>query len=262
MYLAKYHSRLPTLNGVNATNALNPFSAKYYVAYPEDIKMLGLSFSTNIGDLAWSGEISHKQDVPVQMNGSMLVGAILRGGLDATNPASSLVSPGSGTDVQGYTLFDVTQLQTTFIKFYDQVLGASRLTLATELGWTHVHGLDESATSLKYGRNGAFGYTGGDNDGFVTQDSYGYVLRANLTYPDAFSGVNLTPQVSFKHGIEGYGPQPGAQFNEDEKTLSLTLTADYLNKYTVQAGYTSFFGGDYNSLEDRDFFSLSASVSF
>jgi hypothetical protein len=44
--------------------------------------------------------------------------------------------------------------------------------------------------------------------------------------------------------------------------LSLSLTGEYLNQYSVQLAYTNFFGGDFNELEDRDFVSLSASVAF
>ncbi|WP_415904417.1 DUF1302 domain-containing protein [Neptuniibacter sp. QD48_55] len=283
LYFSRYHSRLPVTSGVNSSvsaadlptiaGGVSPaaaaivaaFDSEYFVEYPEDIEMIGLSFNTNIGDIAWSGEISHKTDVPVQINGPLLVGAILQqnvGGVGNTAADNLIASAGAGGEVSGFTPFDVTQVQTSFVKFYDQVLGASRLTMVGELAWTHVHDLDESANALKYGRNGAFGYAAGDTDGFVTQDSYGYVLRANLNYPNAFAGVNLTPQISFKHGLEGYGPQPGAAFNEDEKTLGLSLTADYLNKYQVQLSYTDFFGGDFNSIEDRDFLSISASVSF
>ncbi len=242
----------------------------YMTSYPEDIEMIGMSFNTNIGDVAWSGEISHKRDVPVQINGPLLVAAVMRQHMPALGQTASgnaaadalVRNAGPGNLVQGYSEFDITQAQTTFVKFYDQVLGASRLSLVGELAWTHVHGLDEGANALKYGRNGAYGYTAGDTEGFVTQNSFGYVARANLTYPNAFAGVNLTPQISFKHGLKGYGPQPGAAFNEDAKTLGFSLTADYLNKYSVQLSYTDYFGGDYNEMEDRDFLSLSASVSF
>ncbi|NRP09418.1 MULTISPECIES: DUF1302 domain-containing protein [unclassified Marinobacterium] len=287
-YLAKYHSRFPISSGIKSntspadiaaslarTYGINTptaaavvaaFDSEYFVEYPEDIKMIGLSFNTNVGDVAWSGEISHKKDAPVQINGPLLVGAILRqnvpGGIGNTAADNLIASTAAGGEISGYTPFDITQVQTSFIKFYDQVLGASRLALIGEAAWTHVHGLDEGANALKYGRNGAYGYASGDTEGFVTQDSYGYVLRANLNYPNAFAGVNLTPQISFKHGLEGYGPQPGAAFNEDEKTLGLSLTADYLNKYRVQLSYTDYFGGKFNSIEDRDFISLSASVSF
>ena len=288
LYAAQYNSRLPLISGVNtavsptalftslvgagvpvataqAQAAAAPFMSEYFVSYPEQTRMLGLSFSTSLGDIAWSGEISHKKDVPVQINGPLLVGAILTqfsGGIGNAGADNLISGAGLGSEIQGYSLLDVTQLQSTFIKFYDRVLGASRMTLIGELGWTHVHGLDEGVNELKYGRAGAFGYTAGDNDGFVTQDSYGYVARANLVYPNALAGISLTPQVSFKHGVKGYGPQPGAAFNEGEKSVSLSLTADYLNQYRVQLAYTDFFGGDYNALSDRDFLSLSASVSF
>jgi len=292
-YFAKYHSRLPVTSAVNtnttaaawggtfaaamgatggnqeasfATATGSMVDTTYFTSYPEDIEMVGLSFNTSIGDVAWSGEISHKRDVPIQINGPLLVAAIMRqhapGGSGNTAADQLISDAGLGGTIYGYSELDVTQTQTSFIKFYDQVLGASRLALIGELAWTHVHGLDEGANALKYGRNGAYGYEAGDTEGFVTQDSFGYVVRANLTYPNAFAGVNLSPQISFKHGLKGYGPQPGAAFNEDEKTLGLSLTADYLNKYSMQLSYTDYFGGTFNSIEDRDFFSLSASVSF
>ena len=270
LYAAKYHSRLPVASGIYNTGhpIISTLASEYYIEYPEDIKMLGLSFSTNIGDIAWSGEISHKTDVPMQINGTSLIAGILsvgatgNTGLDNHIKSSTNSGASPGSEVDGYTAFDISQFQTSLISFHDQVLGASRLALIGELGWTHVHGLDESANALKYGRHGSFGYTAGDNDGFVTQDSYGYVLRANLNYPNAFAGVNLKPEISLKHGVEGYGPAPGPAFREGEKTLGLSLTADYLNKYSVQISYSDYFGGDYNELEDRDFLSLSASVSF
>ncbi|MCV6612273.1 MAG: DUF1302 domain-containing protein [Amphritea sp.] len=293
LFYSRYHSRLPIISGIKTPNnptttALDPtlqaavlgslvtpqqaqqihgltqaFNSTYFVEYPEDINMIGLSFSTSIGDMAWTGEISHKRDVPVQLNGPMLVAAMLTLGTDTTNPASSRVSsaPFGGT-ISGYDEFNITQLQTGLIKNFDQVMGASRLTLVGELGWTHVHDLDEGDNAIKYGRNGIYGFSPSDDEGFVTQNSFGYIARATLNYPDVFAGVNLKPEVSLKHGLEGYGPQPGAVFNEDEKTLSMSLTADYLNQYQVQISYTNFFGGDFTPNKDRDFLSLSASVSF
>ncbi len=273
LYFAKYHSRLPIISGIKTDAAslgslgsLGVFQSKYFVEYPEDIKMLGLSFSSSLGDVAWSGEISHKRDVPVQMNGPMLVASMLALGNPLAapgNPANSLVAGTPfGGEIHGFTPFNVTQAQTSFVKFADQVMGASRLTLVGELGWTHIHDFDEGPDAIKYGRNGIFGFSPSDSEGFVTQNSYGYVVRANLAYSDVFAGVNLKPEVSFKHGLSGYGPQPGAAFNEDEKTLSLSLTADYLNQYSVQLAYTDFFGGNFNPIDDRDFISLSASMSF
>ncbi|MCV6588195.1 MAG: DUF1302 domain-containing protein [Marinobacterium sp.] len=282
LYFARYHSRLPLISGVKtpthpgtliaagvdpaAASTVAAFGSSYFIEYPEDIEIYGLSWNTTLGETAWSGEISHKKDAPIQINGPLLVASMLTLGTQTGNPANGSVVPtgveGLGTDIQGYQAFDITQIQSTFIHFIDRIWGASRMTLIGELGWTHIHDFDESASALKFGRNGAFGYTPGDQEGFVTQDSWGYVLRGKLEYPNAFAGVSLTPQLSFSHGVDGYGPQPGAAFNEGQKSLSLSLTGDYLSQYRVQLAYTSFFGGDFNALDDRDFLSLSASVSF
>ena len=98
------------------------------------------------------------------------------------------------------------------------------------------------------------------NDGYVTDSSWGYRIRAGLTYNDVFAGVNLTPSLAWSHDVDGYSPN--SNFNEGSKALSLSLGAEYLNRYTASLAYTDFSGGDYNTVVDRDFLSLSFAVSF
>jgi hypothetical protein len=50
----------------------------YYVDFPEDQQLAGVSFATNIAGVAVSGELTHKLDVPVQINTTQLVGAVLQ----------------------------------------------------------------------------------------------------------------------------------------------------------------------------------------
>ena len=98
------------------------------------------------------------------------------------------------------------------------------------------------------------------NDGYVTDSSWGYRVRAGLTYNDVFAGVNLTPSLAWSHDVSGYSPN--SNFTEGSKALSLGLNFEYLNRYTASLSYTSFSGGDYSTIKDRDFASLSFSVSF
>lgn len=300
-YFSRYHSRLPVISGLKTANnplatvpnadllAAKPsldaadairqqaagttfnqlhgltqaLNSQYFIEYPEDINMIGVSFNTNVGEVALSGEVSHRQDVPIQINGPSLVASMLTLGTQAGNPVNGRVASAAfGGYIQGWDKFDITQVQTTAIKTFNNVAGASRLALVGELGWTHIHNFDDSSDAIKYGRSGAFGYSPSDTKGFVTQNSVGYVARAALEYPNAFQGVTLTPQISFKHGISGNGPEPGAVFREGEKSLNLALRASYQETYQAELSFTSFFGGSYNALEDRDFVSLSASVSF
>jgi len=97
-----------------------------------------------------------------------------------------------------------------------------------------------------------------ENDGFYTSWSSGYRIRASLDYSNVIAGINLSPNVSWSHDVEGYGPN----FTEDAKAISIGLNADYGNKYNASISYTDFFDGKYNTAVDRDFASVSFSVSF
>ncbi|MDT4870861.1 hypothetical protein FQZ97_1059580 [compost metagenome] len=94
----------------------------------------------------------------------------------------------------------------------------------------------------------------------MTSTSWGYRARAIWDYNNAFAGVNLKPNISWSHDVDGYGPN--GLFNEGNKAVSLGLDAEYANTYTAGLSYTDFFGGDFNTSVDRDFVALSFGVNF
>ena len=262
--------------GTGAASAMVAGNSNYYMEYPEDIQLYGLSFSTTLPTgTAWSGEVSYRPNAPVQLNTT----DILYSGLTPLNPAVSILQGTPGQDQPGYRRKEITQFQTTLTHFVDQVMGASRLTLVGEAGVTHIGGL-EHTNEARYGRDPVFGpgpmnapgvceglNGAGENrskycedDGFATTTSWGYRARAILDYNDVFAGVNLKPNVSWSHDVDGYGPN--GVFNEGNKAISIGIDADYLNTYTASLSYTDFFGGDYNTLIDRDFLALSFGASF
>ncbi|MCY1362868.1 hypothetical protein D9M69_496060 [compost metagenome] len=209
---------------------------------------------------------------------------ILFAGLTPLNPDVSVLSGGPGQDLHGYRRKEITQFQTTFTHFFDQVMGASRLTLVGEIGVVHTGGL-ESTSKARYGRDPVFGpgplpnnqcvtLNAGtlgsptaenvakycEDDGFVTSTAWGYRMRAVWDYNDVFAGINLKPSIAWSHDVDGYGPN--GLFTEDAKAVSLGLDAEYQNTYTASLSYTDFFGGKYNTLIDRDFLALSFGVNF
>jgi len=311
-YFMNYHSRAPifsatgapasTFAGVRALpaqlQALAPLivagNSSYFVEYPEDIRLYGLSFSTTLPTgTAWSGEVSYRPNAPVQLNSTDILFAGVRPVGGALTNASLLSAP-PGTDLHGYRRKEITQFQTTLTHFFDQVMGASRLTLVGEVGVTHVGGL-ESTSDVRYGRDPVYGpgelpATGGQNtcvalntstingagpgaatnnrsrncndDGFTTATSWGYRGRAIWEYNDVFAGVNLKPNVAWSHDVSGYSPGPGGNFEEGRKAVSLGLDAEYQNTYTASLAYTNFFDGKYTTVDDRDFVALSFGVNF
>ena len=312
-YFMNYHSRAPIFSATGAPQSVyntaaalpGPFAAlapllvagnsNYFIEYPEDIRLYGLSFSTTLPTgTAWSGEISYRPNAPVQLNSTDILFAGVRP-LGGALTNASLLTGVPGQDLHGYERKEITQIQTTFTHFFDQVMGASRLTLVGEVGATYVGGL-ESRSDKRYGRDPVYGpgelpATGTvdtcanilnnstingagpgspqnnrsrncDNDGFTTSMSWGYRGRAIWEYNDVFAGVNLKPNVAWSHDVSGYSPGPGGNFEEGRKAVSLGVDAEYQNTYTASLAYTNFFDGKYTTVDDRDFVALSFGVNF
>ncbi|WP_404363797.1 DUF1302 domain-containing protein [Marinobacter sp.] len=305
-YYIKYNSRLPYVSGL-VNNPASPDTSgpnpqqrdpdldtaafpSYFVEYPENIDLYGISINTTLQGWSVGAEYSFRHDMPIQWNSFEL----LFGGNQVRGPNGEIVSKLeeqrleesgganlAGKPVDGFDRFDVSQAQFTLIKFFDQVMGASRLTFVSEVGATYVHDLPDESDA-RYGRSGTFGIgtipladgtdlcetlnSNPDNctaEGFVTSFSWGYRARFVWQYSNVFAGVNLFPQLAWSHDVQGYAPQPGGAFGEDQKSIGLSVQAVYQNQYTANIGYTNFFGGKpYNELTDRDFVSASVSYSF
>ncbi len=271
-YHMNIHSRLPGAS-INVATTATSFDATYYIEYAEDVQISGLSFSRGT-ESGWSlgGEVSLKQDFPINWNGNELIAA-------ANGQAFGLLYQREGGDanlggeITGYDVFDVWQAQMTFIKFFDQVAGASRLSFVSEVAASYIVDLGDGV----YGRSSAFGYgsdqancdTGvaatslNDNtsyctdEGFVEEFSAGLRVKASLDYPGALLGANLQPNMSF-----GYDHGTGTQFEDKRITTSIGVNFDYLNKYSGGIAYVQYDGSDYDQLDDRDNLSLNVKVSF
>ncbi|EJM24798.1 Protein of unknown function (DUF1302) [Pseudomonas sp. GM21] len=297
-YFMNYHSRNPLLSAVRTTGPGTPASSlnlirnsRYFVDYPEDIRLYGLSFQTNMGGTSLGGEVSYRPNMPLQLNSQDLINGSLG---TATSP---LVSTGFATStpggvINGYKRMPVLQTQMTATQFFDQVFGASRLTLVGEVGYNRINGLGETdGTDLRFGRSGIFGsgilpgaaglaacrgsvsqvpgQPAGvttptnpqqecNDKGFYDTDSWGYRARARLDYPNVFAGINLAPNLAWSHDVNGNGPN----FEEGLKAVSVGLDADYASTYTASLSYTDFFGGHFNTNGDRDFVALSFGANF
>jgi len=280
---------------------LNPaVDPLFFFEFPEDVETFGLSFNTNVGDWAWAGELTYRPDFPLQINTVDFLQALALGIVAEWSPMlPRSLAAGPGGVVSGFDNVEYTQFQTSVIKFFEQTWGADRISLAAEVGAVWLGGMDPN---VNYGRSSAYGantfepfnsqlpplpglppITGApiscnshpyqslgvvpntnpeycEDEGFTTDFSWGYRVRAAATYNSAIAGINLTPNVAWSHDVSGYSPAPN--FVEDRMALSVGVIADYLNVYQAELSYTSFFGADYNELQDRDFISVSVSVAF
>lgn len=284
-YYLNYHSRLPYAT-FDAFDRSQPGSflgrfqnPSYAAAFPEDIRLYGLSLNgvePNSG-VSLAGELSYRPNLPIAFNGPDATATAVLGAGASTAIAVPAGFMGSGQRLDGWTRKPVWQLTGSATQVFDNLLGATRLSLFGELGLVHVGDLGDE----RLGRNAAFGRTARldgapcnppagqvsnrfcDTGGLVSDWSWGYRLRASLEYSDVLPGLNLIPALNFRHDVEGYSYDPGGPFQEGQQALGLALTLNYLNDYSLELGYNEFFGSNrYSILDDRDFVSVSLKADF
>ncbi len=303
-YFINYHSRLPIVNARTGTASyLDPTgsnfrdyagTARYFISYPEDIKLFGFSFNTTLGQtgIALQGEISHRWDVPLQIDDIEILFAALGGladtptgsGFDALQAigaplqAGNQVGPlGFDEEVQGFIRRDVTQLQMTATKVFGNLFGANQVTVVGEAAITHVHDMPDK-DELRLNGPGTFvsgnealaRFHGPLANGFFESSkhfadatSWGYRLLARATYNNAIGSVTLLPRIAFAHDVSGITPGPSVNFVEDRKAVTIGLGADYQSQWSADLSYTTFFGaGRYNLINDRDFIAANIKYAF
>ncbi|GGF57201.1 DUF1302 domain-containing protein [Alteromonas lipolytica] len=273
------------INRDNITELQAFTEAKFY--YPEDIKLYGFSFNTNIGTTALAGEFAYRQDEPLQIDDvellymgmpEQLANAGLRpdlGGISQLNNIGRAVGPGE--TAQGYVFSDTWQAQFTVSHVFGPALGTDNLILLGEAGYVNIVDFpDPSVVRLNApgtGRTPSLEPTetgnprtglhtglsnGPETNPFATDDAWGYRLLAVADHNNVFAGINLRTRVTFSHDVKGTTPDPLFLFTEDTKSANISFTFDYLSKWSATASYSAFWGGigTTNLLSDRDFVSF------
>ena len=242
----------------------------YFIEYPEDIPLFGVSFNTEIGASGWAlqGEYSYRQDAPLQRAERALFAEALAPFTDclaqgAGAPACVGANAAAGryeADVVGFVQRHVSQIQATATKVFGPTMGADGVVFLAEAALMHVHDMPDSTTPLE---SSAGSVGEGDDRDYNDADatSWGYRLAARLDYNNAVGAVNLFPYLQFGHDVNGNSPAPSGPFIEGRTALTLGLRADYLSRWQADLGYTRYAGESYD-LSDRDFISASVKYSF
>ncbi|MBL4900675.1 MAG: DUF1302 family protein, partial [Colwellia sp.] len=312
LYYVNYHSRRPLFSGITADFTLptaeNPLTAisqdigfiaankiteenlyslstfsQVKLAYPEDIKMYAMSFNTTVGITAVAGEISYRQDEPLQIDDVELLFTAMpqqlaNAGLAPFDGISQLNDSngnpyGPGVAVKGFILSDTVQAQVTLTHLFGPTFGASQFVGLVEIGGIDIRDMPEPDVLRLNGpgtaRSGGTSVimsgvqNGTETNPFPTAFAWGYKVVGKLDYTNVFAGINVSPRVVFSHDVKGTTPDPLFLFVEDRKSIALGLSFDYQNRWSADVNYNTFFGGvgTTNQIEDRDYVSFSINYS-
>jgi hypothetical protein len=278
-------TQLALVNGSRTIALLNTAAtARYFIEYPEDIKMLGVSFNTALGNtgIAMQGEVSYKHGVPLQIDDVELLFATLSTLSPTYGTPNNQLGSYLGqydTEISGYRREDVWTAQTSLTKTFGPTLGASQFTLIGEVGAAYVPGLP-SKDVLRFDGMGTF--TSGSQaamnattspgstplpatpySAFADPFSWGYQLVGRLEYNNVFAGVNITPTVAFTHDVQGNTPLPLGNYLAGRKSINLVVEFSWQNSWSLEARYVNYFGASrYNLLSDRDYVATTLKYSF
>jgi hypothetical protein len=216
--------------------------ASYFATYPEDIDLVGLSFSTALrrtGTL-FAGEVSHHLDFPFQIALNPLLQTVFSPVLFDTDAKNGTVGDyGPSEVIPGFTRLDRTLVTTELAQIFRGRLWADQVLLSADLSWTRVHDIP-----------------GGSAPPLTSDDenSWGYRVQAVASYSGLFGGITVIPFVSFSHDFDGTTPAPVSTFVEDRKNLTMGVRAVYINRLVGEVRYSGFSGGGRaNTLRDRDY---------
>ncbi len=268
------------LNGNGAKNA------RYFADFPEDIRIYGLSFSSNIAGTSVFGEYSYRPNQPVQLASADLIpafagnpgaiGGAIGGDLTLGQDAINAVP---GSEYNGYDRRKISQLSLGFIKSFPQVFGSDSLNLTGEAGMKYMHDLP-SQSERRYSRTDMYGSDlasgsvkgcttgvptekyrkyGCSKDGFTSDFAWGYRLRAQLNYPGLFAGVNVSPFVTFGQDVKGWSYDNN--FVEGRLLGSVGAKAEYRQNYSAEVSWAST-GNTPFAPTDKDFVALSLRMGF
>ncbi|MDO8544139.1 MAG: DUF1302 domain-containing protein [Opitutaceae bacterium] len=254
-------------------------TGRYFTEYPEGLNMFGTSFNTALGKsgISWQGEVSLKNDVPLQVDDVELLFAALSTlapQFGANNQIGNFLGQ-YGREIPGYRRHKVWTAQTTLTKVFGPMLGSQQFTLLGEVGgvWANLPSKDV----LRY--DGAGTFTAGSQatmngagfpqlvatpyDAFADRFSWGYQVLGRLEYNNIFPNVTLFPTVAFTHDVRGNTPLPLGNYVRGRKSINVALEFSYRNAWSFELRYVNYNGaGRFNLLGDRDYFASTIKYSF
>ncbi|MET0775541.1 MAG: DUF1302 domain-containing protein [Pseudomonas mandelii] len=224
---------------INTLNSLS--TATYQMAYADNIKIVGLSLSKDVGGVSVGSDLNIRHNMPlasipavVSTNSPLGLGAgldLLPARTAATGVVYDTPQKGDSMAATGDTLHWTLNGLMTIAKtpVFDSA------TLLGELYYSNLLKLDSNNEALYKGKDT---YRGIDQP---TRDNWGIAVNFTPTWYQVFPGVDLNAPMSINVGLDGVSPVSGGGA-KDTGNYAIGLGAVVYNKYFVDLKYVDSFG--------------------
>lgn len=230
------------------TEPLPVDSVRPFLDYVENIQSYGMSFSTNLGEISWTGEVVFRPNQPLQVDPTDVGFAALQPVFPAqslnfgvvTLPGERVATPDyvetvyrgnknvqPNSYIRGYERFKTIAYNTSFLFLFgasDNPFGADQVTFLTELGAYQVIGLP-SLDQLQIAAVGTYYHHSAGVDGTGTPTASQQAVPANVRLnphyqEDGFAtdfsyGYRMLTQLSYEEVLQGLKVSPQFSFFHD-----------------------------------------------
>lgn len=246
-YAAQFHDKMPQFYARPGVNVRPGSVGDYVMVFGENIRTVGASVSTLVGETNVAAELSFRDNMPLVASGNAVI----------TN------ADANGKSRAAYPVGKTMHLNVSAIS----VFGASAL-------WEGASFIGE----LAYNRRLSISDNAGQLDPLATKDASALQFIFQPEYFQVVPGVDLQVPIGMSYGISGRSSVNGALFpSEHGGNVSIGVKADYQKTWQGSLNYTHYIGSagsvvrygtavpelSYQNFHgDRDFVSLSIQRSF
>ncbi len=247
VYAAQFHDKMPQFYARPGVNVRAGSIGDYVQVFAENIRTVGASVSTLVGETNVAAELSFRDNMPLVASGNAVI----------TGAASD--GKGNAAFPKGKTM----HLNVSAIS----VLGASPL-------WEGASFIGE----LAYNRRLAISDNASQLDPLATKDASALQFIFQPEYFQVVPGVDLQVPIGLSYGISGRSSVNGALFpSEHGGNFSIGVKADYQKTWQAGLNVTHYYGSvgsvvrygtavpelSYQNFHgDRDFVSFSLQRTF
>ena len=235
LYHIRFNEKTPQIYlrpgaGVDATVGK---IGEYALVYPEDIRLIGASFSTNVGSASVAGEVHVRRNTPL-----VSTPQVVTSGVAADNRDNPL-----------YAVGNTVHAQVSMIHILPKTPLWPTASLTAELGAQRLTGITRNP--------GAFS---------ATADTTAWGLRATLTptYFQVLPNLNINVPIGLGYNPKGRSPIAGFNGGADHGgDISIGIDAEYQKRWNASMRFTHYFGSESTQpFKGRDFIAVSIRQTF
>ena len=224
VYYIRFNDKQPQLY-------TRPGAGDYFLVYPDDIKLFGVSFSTVVGKANVAGEMHVRRNTPLASRPLSVQAGVL-----ADNDDHPLYAVGNTLHAQVSVVYP---LPTTALW--------EAGTVSAEVGAVRRTSITQNAANADPTRDAS---------------AWGWTINFTPSYFQVLPNLDLNVPISFSYNPRGRSP--ASAFNGHKTgSLSIGLAGEYQRLWNINLRYTTYVGPESRQpLSDRDFVSLSVQRTF